>query len=144
MNRQIASLFRLFAIAFAVLITLTAYWQIWAADSLATRRDNARLVYRQLQIKRGLIYASNGRTILASNHEKRRNGLTLFLRHYPYGPLFAHAVGYNTVGNGRTGIELAENDYLTASNSDLATVVSRIGSEIQGETVTGYNVVTSL
>jgi peptidoglycan glycosyltransferase len=144
MNRQIASLFRLFAIAFAVLITLTAYWQIWAADSLATRRDNARLVYRQLQIKRGLIYASNGRTILASNHEKRRNGLTLFLRHYPYGPLFAHAVGYNTVGNGRTGIELAENDYLTASNSDLATVVSRIGSEIQGETVTGDNVVTSL
>ena len=66
MNRQIASLFRLFAIGFAVLITMTAYWQIWAADSLATRRDNARLVYRQLQIKRGLIYASNGRTVLAA------------------------------------------------------------------------------
>ena len=144
MNRQIASLFRLFAIGFAVLITLTAYWQIWAADSLATRRDNARLVYRQLQIKRGLIYAANGRTVLASNHERRRNGLTLYLRHYPFGPLFAHAVGYNTVGNGRTGIELAENDYLTASNSDLATVVSRIGSELQGETVIGDNVVTSL
>ena len=74
MNRQIASLFRLFAIAFAVLITLTAYWQIWAADSLATRRDNARLVYRQLQIKRGLIYASNGRTVLASNHERAATG----------------------------------------------------------------------
>jgi penicillin-binding protein A len=144
MNRQIASLFRLSAIAFAVLITLTAYWQIWAADSLATRRDNARLVYRQLQIRRGLIYAANGHTVLASNHERRRNGLALFLRRYPYGPLFAHAVGYNTVGNGRTAIELAENDYLTASNSDLSTVVSRIGSELQGETVTGDNVVTSL
>ena len=144
MNRQIASLFRLFAIGFAVLITLTAYWQIWAADSLATRRDNARLVYRQLQIQRGLIYAANGHTVLAANHERHRNGLKLFLRHYPFGPLFAHAVGYNTVGNGRTGIELAENDYLTASNNDLATVVSRIGSELQGETVTGDNVVTSL
>ena len=75
MNRQTASLFRLFAIGFAVLITLTAYWQIWAADSLATRRDNARLVYRQLQIKRGLIYASNGRTVLAENHPRRRGGL---------------------------------------------------------------------
>ena len=144
MNRQIASLFRLSAVAFAVLITFTAYWQIWAADSLATRRDNARLVYRQLQIKRGLIYAANGHTVLAANHERHRNGLKLFLRHYPFGPLFAHAVGYNTVGNGRTGIELAENDYLTASNNDLATVVSRIGSELQGETVTGDNVVTSL
>jgi peptidoglycan glycosyltransferase len=127
-NRQIASLFRLSAVAFAVLITLTAYWQIWAADSLATRRDNARLVYRQLQIRRGLIYASNGQTVLAANHERRRNGLNIFLRRYPFGPLFAHAVGYNTVGNGRTGLELAENDYLTASNSDLSTVVSRIGS----------------
>ena len=144
MNRQIASLFRLSAVAFAVLITFTAYWQIWAADSLATRRDNARLVYRQLQIKRGLIYAANGHTVLAANHERHRNGLKLFLRHYPFGPLFAHAVGYNTVGNGRTGVELAENDYLTASNNDLATVVSRIGSELQGETVTGDNVVTSL
>ena len=144
MNRQIASLFRLAAVAFAVLITLTAYWQIWAADSLATRRDNARLVYRQLQIRRGLIYAANGRTVLAANHERRRNGLNIFLRRYPFGPLFAHAVGYNTVGNGRTALELAENDYLTASNSDLATVVSRIGSELQGETVTGDNVVTSL
>jgi peptidoglycan glycosyltransferase len=144
MNRQIASLFRLSAVAFAVLITLTAYWQIWAADSLATRRDNARLVYRQLQIRRGLIYAANGRTVLAANHERRRNGLNIFLRRYPFGPLFAHAVGYNTVGNGRTALELAENDYLTASNSDLATVVSRIGSELQGETVTGDNVVTSL
>jgi peptidoglycan glycosyltransferase len=144
MNRQIASLFRISAVAFAVLITLTAYWQIWAADSLATRRDNARLIYRQLQIRRGLIYAANGRTVLAANHERRRNGLNLFLRRYPFGPLFAHAVGYNTVGNGRTALELAENDYLTASNSDLATVVSRIGSELQGETVTGDNVVTSL
>jgi peptidoglycan glycosyltransferase len=144
MNRQIASLFRISAVAFAVLITFTAYWQIWAADSLATRRDNARVIYRQHQIRRGLIYAANGRTVLASNHERRRNGLNIFLRRYPYGPLFAHAVGYNTVGNGRTGLELAENDYLTASNSDLATVVSRIGSELQGETVTGDNVVTSL
>ena len=144
MNRQIAALFRLFAIAFAVLITLTAYWQIWAADSLATRRDNARLVYRQLQIKRGLIYASNGRTVLTENHPRRRGGLTLYLRSYPLDDLFAHAVGYNTVGNGRTALELAENDYLTASNSDLATVVSRIGSELQGETVTGDDVVTSL
>ena len=41
-------------------------------------------------------------------------------------------------------LELAENPYLTASNSDLATVISRVGSALQGETVTGDNVVTSL
>jgi penicillin-binding protein A len=143
-NRQIATLHRLLAIGFAVLISMTAYWQIWAADSLAVRKDNARLVYRQLQIKRGLVYASNGRTVLASDHARRRNGLTFYLRRYPLGPLFAHAVGYNTVGDGRTALELAENDYLTASNADLATVVSNLGSQLRGENVTGDNLITSL
>ena len=144
MNRQIATLHRLLAVGFAVLISMTAYWQIWAADSLAVRKDNARLVYRQLQIKRGLIYASNGRTVLASDHARRRNGLTFYLRRYPLGQLFAHAVGYNTVGDGRTALELAENDYLTASNADLATVVSNLGSQLRGENVTGDNLITSL
>jgi len=143
-NRQITTLFRLSAVGIALLITMTAYWQIWAASSLADRRDNARLVYRQLQIKRGLILASDGKTVLAHNRAERRNGLTLYTRRYPYGPLFAHAVGYNTVGDGRTALELAENPYLTASNSDLATVISNLGSTLRGETVTGDNVITSL
>ena len=144
MNRQIGTLFRLAAIGIALLITITAYWQIWAASSLASRRDNARLVYRQLQIKRGLILASNGHTVLARNHAVHRDGLTLYERRYPYGALFAHAIGYNTVGDGRTALELAENPYLTASNSNLATVISNLSSTLQGETVTGDNVITSL
>ena len=144
MNRQIGTLFRLAAIGIALLITITAYWQIWAASSLASRRDNARLVYRQLQIKRGLILASNGHTVLARNHAVHRDGLTLYERRYPFGALFAHAIGYNTVGDGRTALELAENPYLTASNSNLATVISNLSSTLQGETVTGDNVITSL
>ncbi len=144
MNRQIATLFRMAAIGIALLITMTAYWQIWAASSLADRRDNARLVYKQLQIKRGLILASDGKTVLARNHPVRKDGLTLYTRRYPFGALFAHAVGYNTVGDGRTALELAENPYLTASNSNLANLISNIGATIRGETVTGDNVITSL
>jgi penicillin-binding protein A len=143
-NRQIAMLFRLAAVGIALLITITAYWQIWAASSLADRRDNARLVYKQLQIKRGLILASDGKTVLTRNHAVHKDGLTLYTRRYPFGALFAHAVGYNTVGDGRTALELAENDYLTASNSNLANLISNLGSTLRGETVTGDNVVTSL
>ena len=144
MNRQITTLFRMSAVGIALLITITAYWQIWAASSLADRRDNARLVYKQLQIKRGLILASDGKTVLARNHPVHKDGLTLYTRRYPYGALFAHAVGYNTVGDGRTALELAENDYLTASNSNLANLISNLGSTLRGETVTGDNVITSL
>ena len=144
MNTQIRSLFRLIAIGFAVLISMTAYWQIWAADSLATRQDNARLIYRQLEIKRGLIYASNGRTVLARNRSQRRDGFTIYTRVYPYAGLFAHALGYNTIDQGRSGLELADNDFLTAANNNLATQLRNLGDSLRGQTVTGDNLVTSL
>jgi penicillin-binding protein A len=143
-NRQINGLFRLCAAGFAVLITMTAYWQIWAADSLATRKDNARLVYRQLEIKRGLIFAADGHTVLARNHAQRRDGFTIYTRVYPFHGLFAHALGYNTIDQGRSGLELSYNDFLTASNSDLSTELSNLGDTLRGITVTGDNLVTSL
>jgi len=143
-NPRINGLFKLCAVGFAVLITMTAYWQIWAASGLAARQDNARLVYRQLQIKRGLIYAANGHTLLARNVRREKNGLAIYLRRYPFGPLFGHPVGYNTVGSGRSGLEQSWNDYLTASNADLSTVLGRLGDRLQGQTVTGNNLITSL
>jgi penicillin-binding protein A len=143
-NPRIGGLFKLSALGMALLVTMTAYWQIWASGDLAARRDNARLVYRELEIRRGLIYASDGRTVLARNIKRHRNGLDIYLRRYPFGTLFGHPVGYNTIGQGRTGIELSENDYLTASNADLSTVLGNIGDRLQGQTVTGNNLITSL
>jgi penicillin-binding protein A len=143
-NGRISTLFRLCALATVVLVTMTAYWQVWAAPSLAVRKDNARLVYRQLAIKRGLVLSDGGKTPLAANRKVVRNGQTLYLRRYPTGPLYAHAVGYSTVGQSRTGLELQYNDYLTASNADLATLFTRLGDRIAGRTVTGDNLQTSL
>jgi peptidoglycan glycosyltransferase len=143
-NQQISRLFWLSCLAMLVLVTMTAYWQIWAAPELSAREDNARLVYRELAIKRGLIYAADGRTVLARNVRRQSNGRTLYLRRYPFAGLFAAPVGYNTVGSGRTGIELAYNDYLTSSNRDLSTLVDRLGDTLTGQTVTGNNLVTSL
>ena len=101
-------------------------------------------MYRQLQVRRGLILAGNGHTVLARNVERKQNGLDIFLRRYPFGSLFAAPLGYNTVGSGQAGLELSQNDYLTASNSDLSTFLGTIGDRLRGQTVTGNNVVTSL
>jgi penicillin-binding protein A len=144
MNGRIGRLFLLSAVGTFVLVTMTAYWQIWAAPALSARQDNARLVYRELSIKRGIIYAANGRTALVKNVRRRQNGITLYLRRYPFGPEFAAPVGYNTVGEGRAGLELSYNDYLTSSNNDLSTLFEKLGDKIQGRTVTGNNLVTSL
>ncbi|MFL6040473.1 MAG: peptidoglycan D,D-transpeptidase FtsI family protein [Gaiellales bacterium] len=144
MNARIGRLFWIAALGTLILVTMTAYWQIWAAPDLAAREDNARLVYRQLSVKRGLIYDAGGHTVLAANKRRVKNGITLYLRRYPFGPLFAQPVGYNTVGEGRTALELYYNDYLTSSNSDLATLFDKLGDKLQGQTVTGNDLVTSL
>jgi peptidoglycan glycosyltransferase len=143
-NGQIRILFRLCAAGIVLLISMTAYWQVWASSSLQARTDNARLVFKELQVKRGLIYASNGHTVLARNHAVRRNGVTLYERVYPFGRLFAQVVGYNTVGQGRTGMELYDNAYLTGSTQNLASELANLGDQLQGQTVTGDNLVTSL
>jgi len=82
--------------------------------------------------------------LLATNRRRERNGLTLYLRRYPLGRLFSAPVGYNTVGEGRTALELEYNDYLTASNSDLSTLFDKLGDKLQGQTVTGNDLFTSL
>jgi hypothetical protein len=54
---------------------MSTYW-LWKAPDLEARRGNPQLVVRQVTIKRGLIYAANGKTILAANRTKRVQGRT--------------------------------------------------------------------
>ena len=55
----------------------------------------------------------------------KRNGNTFYLRVYPHKKLTADVVGYSTQGRSRAGLERSLNDYLTSSNSDLHTVLTR-------------------
>jgi penicillin-binding protein A len=142
-NGRISRLFRLLAVGMVALIAVCTYWQVWAAPSLEARRDNPRLVYKELAIKRGLILAADG-TVLARNTSKRVNGRTLYFRQYPLGSITAHAVGYSSVSASRAGIEQSWNDYLTGANTDLVGGISRLASSLTGSTVQGNDVVLSL
>ena len=61
------------------------------------------------------------------------------MREYPYGSLFAHAVGYSTVG--KTGIESLANFDLLRSHTNL---IEQTADEIMGRKSIGDNVVTTL
>jgi peptidoglycan glycosyltransferase len=127
----------------AVLVVGTTYWQAWARSDLADRQDNAILRIAQFQIKRGLIYAANGK-VLAANRRERVKGETFYFRRYPTGKLAASVVGYSTQARSRAGLERSLNDYLTASNSNLRTIFDRTVDGLTGKTVTGNSVHTSL
>ncbi|MDQ3888951.1 MAG: penicillin-binding protein 2 [Actinomycetota bacterium] len=143
MNRQIRRLFFVFAALSVALIGMSTYW-LWRAPELEARQGNPNLVVRQLTVKRGRVYAADGRTLLAANRRKKVQGRTWYLRRYPEHDLAAHVVGYSTLGRSRTGLEESLNDYLTGSNAELGTIVDRTLNRLKGLTQEGNDVVTTI
>ncbi|HYM64141.1 MAG TPA: penicillin-binding protein 2 [Gaiellaceae bacterium] len=143
MNAQIRRLFFVFAALFVALVAMSTYW-LWKAPDLEARRGNPQLVVRQVTIKRGLIYAANGKTIFATNRKKRVQGRTWYLRRYPSRGLVAQTVGYSTIERSRTGLEESLNDYLTGSNANLRTLYDRTVDTLKGVTRQGNDVVTTI
>ncbi len=125
------------------LIVGTTYWQAWATGDLAAKQDNAIQRIAQFRIDRGSIRTSTG-TVLALNTVKHVAGQTYYLRRYPKGPLAANVIGYSTQGHSQTGLERSMNDYLTASNANLHTVISKTLDSITGKTIRGNSLVLSI
>jgi peptidoglycan glycosyltransferase len=126
------------------LVVATTYWQTWAAPELAAKQDNAIKRVAEFSVDRGLILSFAPRRRLARNVEREVGSRTLYFRRYPQGPFAAHVVGYSTVARSRTGLERSLNDYLTASNANLSTVVDTVLDELRGEAVQGNDVRTTL
>jgi penicillin-binding protein A len=143
-NRQISRISVVALLLLAALIVGTTYWQSWAAGSLAARQDNAIQRVAEFKIKRGLIYASDGHTVLAANKKVVKGGQTFYFRRYPTGGLASQVVGYSTQGRSRAGIERQENGYLTASNANLGTIIDKLSDQLRGATVTGNNLVLTI
>jgi peptidoglycan glycosyltransferase len=144
MNKQVSHIGIAALVLLSALIVGTTYWQTWANAGLASRQDNDIRLVAQFSIKRGKIYASDRRTVLATNVTKKIGGQTLYFRRYPSGPLFSDVVGYSTQTRNRTGLEESYNDYLTGSNANLDTVFHSALDKLKGATVTGNNLVLTI
>jgi peptidoglycan glycosyltransferase len=144
MNRQISRLAIVALLLLASLIVATTYWQTWAPPSLAAKQDNAIQRVAQFRIKRGYIYAADGKTVLARNIARKVAGQTLYFRTYPTHGLASQVLGYSTQGRSRAGIERQENAYLTASNANLGTVLDKLTDNLKGATIKGNNLVLNI
>jgi penicillin-binding protein A len=143
-NAQISRLALVGLTLIVSLIVGTTYWQAWAAGSLADRQDNAIQRVAQFTVKRGRIYAGDGRTLLATNVRKRVDGQSLYFRRYPAGALAPHVVGYSTQSRSQAGLERSYNDYLTGSNANLNTVLRTTIDRLRGVTVQGNDLYTTI
>src|SRR5262249_36614849 len=121
MNKQISHLGVVALVLLTALIVGTTYWQTRTTAGLDDGQDKHIKLAAASTIKRGKIYAADGRTLVGTNVQKKIGGQTLYFRRYPSGPLFADVVGYSTQSRNRTGIEQSYNDFLTGSNANLDT-----------------------
>jgi peptidoglycan glycosyltransferase len=143
-NKQISRIALFSLLLLAALIVATTYWQTWASGGLAARQDNEIQRVAQFEIKRGRIYASNGKTLLATNIVRKVAGQTLYFRTYPQHGFAAQTIGYSTQVRSRAGLEREENAYLTSSNANLGTIFDTLGDRLKGTTITGNDLVLTL
>jgi peptidoglycan glycosyltransferase len=136
-NRQITRVAVVALVLIASLIVGTTYWQAWAASGLADRQDNSIQRVAEFSVKRGKIYAADGKTVLADNVQRKVGNQKLYFRKYPQRGLAAHIVGYSTQVRSRAGLEASENDFLTGSNTNLSTVLDTTLNKLKGQTVEG-------
>jgi len=139
-NRQIVQLFGLFTLLFAVLVIFTSRWTVFEAQSLADNPANRRPLIEEEKIPRGLILASDNRTVLARSRGQGSGENRIYTRTYPTGGTFAQPVGYSFIQNGRRGLELSRNEELTGDENEFASILAGLESRNRE----GNDVVTNL
>jgi peptidoglycan glycosyltransferase len=102
------------------------YLQVFRVNSLASEPYNSRIFSEQLKNQRGEIIAAgdSGQPDLVIARSKQVKG-GFYKRVYPHGPEYAPVTGYDSIlattsPFGQTGIEKAENKYLTGTAPNLA------------------------
>lgn len=134
-NHEMGMVTYLFTGLFALLIGYLVYFDGVLREDVINNPYNSRQETFAEQVIRGKILSNDG-TVLA---ETRVGEDGEEIRSYPFGDMFAHAVGY--ASHGRTGVEALGNFSLLTSNAFLP---ERITKEIKEEKNLGDNLITTL
>lgn len=134
-NHEMLSVLYVFLGIFVCMIGYFLYFQIFVSSNVITSPYNKRQDTFADRVIRGDILTSDGEVIATT--KVAEDGTET--RVYPYGNLFAHAVGY--ASHGKSGIELLGNYQLLTSN---AYFLKRFVNEIREEKNVGDNVISTL
>ena len=122
----------------AIFLSMAGYFVYtvqFSAKSVINDSHNSRKKDLEKQVIRGKIFASDGTVLAQEALDQEGNEV----RNYPYGPLFAHIVGFSTMGS--SGTEAAFDVDLLTSN---APVSEKLQKEMAGIRNTGDDIYTSL
>ncbi|MCD8156484.1 MAG: penicillin-binding protein 2 [Clostridiales bacterium] len=134
-NREFLIITYMFVGLFCLLIGYLAYFQVFKSETVISSSYNSRLDLYAEHVIRGDIVSSDG-VVLATTDVSEDGTET---RSYPYGRMFAHAVGY--FNNGKSGVESSYNFNLLRSHSFF---LKQIINDLKDEKNMGDSVVTTL
>lgn len=111
-----------FCLLFISLIVYISYFQVFKAEKIKNNSYNKRLWINEETTLRGSIVDRNGKVLVYSEKE----GET-YKRHYNYGRLYSHVIGYSYREYGKTGLELRYNNtLLDISENDAINEIKNI------------------
>lgn len=134
-NQEFAVITYIFLGIFLLMMGYFVYFQVFRSEDVINSPYNKRQDTFAEHVVRGEILSADEKT-LAQTIVNEDGSET---RYYPYGNMFAHAVGYDV--NGKSGIESFANFNLLRSH---AFFVEQIMNGLQNEKNPGDNVVTTL
>ena len=134
-NKEFAIVTYAFLALFIGMSGYFAYFVQVKSSDFVNNPYNARLDRLEQYAIRGKILAEDG-TVLAETQVDDAGNET---RYYPYGNVFAHAVGYSS--HGMAGVELDANYHLLTSHTFI---VNRLANEVIDKKNPGDDVVTTL
>ncbi|HEX4036103.1 MAG TPA: penicillin-binding transpeptidase domain-containing protein [Solirubrobacteraceae bacterium] len=137
MNKPLTRLFVFVLVMFALLVGFTSRWTVFEAGSLRANADNHATFIESLRVPRGSILAADGATILAKS---LRNHDGSYRRVYPYGKLYAPALGYYDPTYGSFGLEDYRNSSLAGSPPQQSSIID----QLEGKRTDGDDVVTTI
>lgn len=134
-NREYVVVTYLFLFLFITLIAYFIYFMVFQSESFINNPYNSLQNLFSEHVIRGDIESADGYVLAKTKVNKDGSEE----RVYPYGDLFAHAVGYT--GNGKTGLENQANFLLLRSHSFFA---DQLINDIKNQKNPGDSVVTTL
>ena len=134
-NREFAAITYMFLGMFLLMMGYFVYFMVFRSEDVINSPYNKRQDTFAEHVVRGEIVSADGKTLAQTivNEDGSES------RYYPYGSMFAHAVGYDV--NGKSGIESFANFNLLRSH---AFFMEQILNGIQDEKNPGDNVITTL
>lgn len=106
-NKRIIHVLVAICLLFFALIAYLTYFEVFIKGDILSNSYNRRLWQREEEVTRGRIYDCSG--VLLADSVKTGSKPE---RIYPYGRLYSHVIGYNSITYGKALLEAAFNDYL--------------------------------